>query len=310
MEAIKPRFAAWSYLLYVGSFVLLGAAVALLAYLSSRHGAGVYALCALLVMLAFAVSAVGLERAGGHPIAAGLFAFTSVTLFGAFVLALWAWFGWLAASSAGFAGFDVARLAFFALMLLAALAALSRFRFPLLMLAVVPSTWLFVTDLVSGGGDWSAVVTFVVGGCFLAAAVSVDGGERRPYGFWLHVAAGAAIGGSLLWFLHHGGFEWALIALAGLVYVQLADILDRPSWAVLGSVGLLAAATHFASAWSHTPVSPAIATSGADRGWVPAVVFGVAGTLLMLLGGVQARRRAGGGPCGSPPESPAVASPP
>ncbi|HEY7398360.1 MAG TPA: hypothetical protein VH538_08665 [Gaiellaceae bacterium] len=290
MAAIKPRFAAWSYLLYAGSFVLLGAAVALLAYLSSRHGAGAYALLSLLLLLAFAASAVGLERAGGHPIAAGLFAFTSVTLFGAFVLALWAWFGWLGTSSAGFAGFDVARLAFFALTLIAAWAALSRFRFPLLMLAVVQLAWLFVTDLVSGGGDWSAVVTFVVGLCFLGAAVSVDGGPNRPYGFWLHVAAGLTIGGSLLWFLHHGDFEWALIAVAGLVYVQLADVLVRSSWAVLGSVGVLAAATHFASAWSHTGISPAIASSGVDRGWVPAVVFGVAGTLLMLLGGVLARR--------------------
>jgi hypothetical protein len=293
VAAIKPRFAAWSYLLYAGSFVLLGAAAALLAYLSSRHGAGVYALFSLLVLLAFAVSAVGLERAGGHPIAAGLFAFTSVTLFGGFVLALWAWFGWLSASSTGFAGFDVARLAFFALTLLAAVAALSRFRFPLLMLAIVELSWLFVTDLVSGGGDWSAVVTFVVGLCFLAGAVSVDGGPSRPYGFWLHVGAGLAIGGSLLWFLHHGDFEWALIAVAGLVYVQLADVLERSSWAVLGSVGILAAATHFASAWSHTGISPAIATTGvSDRAWVPAVVFGVAGTLLMLLGGVLARRNA------------------
>ena len=293
MAAIRPRFAAWSYLLYTGSVVLLGAAVALLSYLSARHGAGAYALFSLLVLLAFAVSAVGLERSGGHPIAAGLFSFTTVVLFAAFVLALWAWFGWLSTSSAGFAGFDVARIAFFALVLLAALASLSRFRFPLLMLAVVVFSWLLVTDLVSGGGDWSAVVTFAVGLCFLAAAVSVDIGESRPYGFWLHVASGATIGGSLLWFLHHGDFEWALIALAGLAYVRFADALDRSSWAVLGSLGILAAATHFAAAWSHTGFSPAIATSTVDdRGWVPAVVFGVAGTLLMLVGGVLARRSA------------------
>jgi hypothetical protein len=294
MRVIEPRFAAWSYLLYAGTFVLLGAAATLLAYLAGRHGSGAYALFALLVLAAFATIALGLDRAGGHPVAAGLFAFASVPLFAAFVLALWSWFGWLSGGSAGFAGFDVARLALVTLTLVAAVTALRRFRFPLLMLAIVQLTWFLVTDLLSGGGDWSAVVTFGVGLCFLAWAVGVDGGPNRPYGFWLHVGAGLAIGGSLLWFLHDGHLEWALIALAGLVYVQLAAVLERASWAVLGSLGILAAAAHFASSFSHTRISPALASSaGASRGWVPAVVFGAAGALLVLLGGALARRAAG-----------------
>jgi hypothetical protein len=170
--------------------------------------------------------------------------------------------------------------------------ALRRFRFPLLMLTVVLLCWLFVVDLVSGGGDWSAVVTFGVGLCFLVTALAVDAGPSRPYGFWLHVGAGLTIGGSLLWFLHHGHFEWVLIALAGLIYVKLADLLERSSWAVLGSLGILAAATHFAASFSHTQISPAIAseTSSGSRGWVPAVVFGLAGTLLLVFGGLLGRR--------------------
>ncbi len=292
MSVVEPRFAAWSYLLYTGAFVLLGAAAVLLGYLSGRHAAGTYALFSLLVLLGFAISALALQRVGGHPIMSGLLAFSAVTLFGAFVLALWSWFGWLSVGAVGFRGFDVARLAFFGLTLVAALAALRRFRFPLLMLIVVLLTWLFVVDLVSGGGDWSAVVTFAVGLCFLAVAVAVDGGPNRPYGFWLHLGAGLTIGGSLLWFLHHGHFEWVLIAVAGLVYVKLADLLERSSWAVFGSLGILAAATHFAASFSHTQISPAIAsqTTSDSRGWVPAVVFGVAGTLLLLLGGLLARR--------------------
>ena len=300
MRVIEPRFAAWSYLLYSGTFVLLGAAATLLGYLSGRHAAGVYALFALLVLAAFAATALALDRSGGHPVAAGLFAFAAVTLFAVFVLALWSWFGWLSVGSAGFAGFDVARLALVALTLVAAVTALRRFRFPLLMLAIVQLSWFLVTDLISGGGDWSAVVTFGVGLWFLAWAVGVDGGPNRPYGFWLHVGAGLAIGGSLLWFLHHGHLEWALIALAGLVYVQLAAVLERSSWAVLGSLGILAAAAHFASSFSHTRISPALASSaGASRGWVPAVVFGAAGALLVLLGGMLARRAAGRAGVGS-----------
>jgi hypothetical protein len=292
MSVIEPRFAAWSYLLYSGAFVLLISAAALLAYLSGRHSAGVYTLLSFLVLLGFAATAFALGRSGDHPVAAGLFADAVVVLFGAFVLALWSWFGWLSTSSLSFGGFDVARLAFFALTLVAALAALRRFRFPLLMLTVVVLAWLFVVDLVSGGGDWSAVVTFAVGLGFLVVAVPVDAGSSRPYGFWLHVGAGATIGGSLLWFLHHGHFEWVLIALAGLIYVKLADLLGRSSWAVLGSLGILASAAHFAASFSHTQISPAIATqpSSDSRGWVPAVVFGLAGTLLVLLGGLLARR--------------------
>jgi hypothetical protein len=292
MSVIQPRFAAWSYLLYAGAFVLLGAAAALLAYLSGRHSAGAYALFSFLVLCGFVASALALQRSGGHAVTAGLLAYAGVTLFGAFVLALWSWFGWLSAGSFGFAGFHLARLAFFALTLVAALAALRRFRFPLLMLTIVLLVWLFVVDLVSGGGDWSAVVTFAVGLCFLVAAATIDAGPSRPYGFWLHVAAGLTIGGSLLWFLHHGHFEWVLIAVAGLIYVKLADLLERSSWAVLGSLGILAAATHFAASYSHTRISPAIAseTTSDSRGWVAAVVFGIAGTLLLVLGGLLARR--------------------
>jgi hypothetical protein len=260
----------------------------------------VYALFAHLVLAAFAATALALDRSGGHPIAAGLFAFASVTFFAAFVLALWSWFGWLSGGPAGFAGFDVARLALVALTLAAAVATLRRFRFPLLMSAIVLLSWFLVTDLISGGGDWSAVVTFGVGLWFLLWGVGIDGGPNRPYGFWLHVGAGLAIGGSLLWFLHHGHLEWALIALAGLVYVQLAAILERSTWAVFGSLGILAAAAHFASSFSHTRISPALASpTGASRGWVPAVVFGAAGALLVLLGGMLARRAAGRAGTGS-----------
>ena len=68
MSVIEPdRFAAWSYLLYTGAFVFLGAAAVLLAYLSGRHAAGAYALFSFLVLLGFAASALALQRSGSHP---------------------------------------------------------------------------------------------------------------------------------------------------------------------------------------------------------------------------------------------------
>lgn len=299
--AIDPRWRPWSYLLYAGAFVLLGAAGALLSFLSSQHGPGVYALFSFLVFAAFAVAAASLGSSGAHPIAAGLFAFVSVALFTVFVVALWTWFGWLSASANAslFAGFHPGRLSVLLIVLVAAAIAKRLSRFPLLQYVVVAAAYVFVTDLISGGGDWSAVVTFLLGLVFLAWASVVDGGPNRSYGMWLHVAAGLAIGGSLLWFLHHGHFEWALIVVASLVYFWFAEVFDRASWAVLGSIGILAAATHYTTSWSHAHVSTSGASAGGSRAWVPAVVFGVAGALLFLAGGALARRSAGRAGAGS-----------
>ncbi len=294
MGAIRPRWAAWSYLLYAGGFTLLLAAAALLSFFSSHYVHGKVAALSFVLFAGFAFVARALHRDGAHPIAAGVLAYVSVLLFGAFLGDLWAWFGWLGSSSSPFRGFEVSRLSLVLLVLIAALVALRIFRFPLLMLTVVQLTWFFVTDLLSDGGDWSAIVTFVIGLCFLAWARAVDGGPNRSYGMWLHIGAGLTIGGSLLWFLHHGHFEWALIVVASLLYIKLAAIFERASWAVLGSFGILAAATHFTTSYSHASVSLVstsnAVSSGGSRGWVPAVVFGIAGALLFVLGGLLARR--------------------
>lgn len=290
MQAIHPRWASWSYLLYAGGFTLLFAAAALLSFFSGHYMHWKVALLSFVVFFGFAFVARALHRDASHPIAAGIFGFISVQLFGAFLGSLWSWFGWLGSSSSAFSGFDVARLSLVLLVLIAALVALRIFRFPLIMLIVVSLTWFFVTDLISGGGDWTAIVTFVIGLIFLAWARSADGGPNRPYGMWLHVGAGLTIGGSLLWFLHHGNFEWALIVVASLVFVKFASIFERASWAVFGSIGILAAAAHYATRYSHASVSLGGASSGGSRGWVPSLVFGIAGALLFVLGGLLARR--------------------
>ena len=103
--------------------------------------------------------------------------------------------------------------------IVASAVALRLFEFPLLVLLLAASSWFFVTDLISGGGDWTAIVTIAVGLMFLLAAIAVDDGPSRPFGFWLHVAAGLTIGGGLLWFFHDGRFDWILIGLVGLLYI-------------------------------------------------------------------------------------------
>src|SRR5207244_12990425 len=92
-----------------------------------------------------------------------------------------------------------------------------------------------------------------------------------PYGFWLHVAAGLTIGGSLLYFWHRSDANWALVAVAAIVYVAFAVGLGRSSWAVLGALGLFLAAGHFASEWSGGAFE--LFDGEATTDWAPLVVF-------------------------------------
>jgi hypothetical protein len=168
--------------------------------------------------------------------------------------------------------------------------ALRLFRFPLLVLVIVATSWFFLTDLLSGGGNWSATVTFLVGIVFLTVAASLDAGGHHPYAFWLHVGAGLTIGGSLVYFLHDGDFEWALIALGALLYIALASSFGRSSWAVLGAVGILLSAGHYATGDTAVSLVPFFAVGSGTNGLRGPIVFAVAGLVLMLLGGLLARR--------------------
>jgi hypothetical protein len=211
-----------------------------------------------------------------------------VLAFASFVAALESWWGWTPGTRATFSGVSGPLVFLELATLAAAFVALRVFRFPLIVLIVAAISWAFLTDLVSNGGDWSAVVSFLVGLAFLAVALRLDRSSRRPYGFWLHVAAGLAIGGSVLWFWHSGDWEWALVAVVGLLYVGYARASGRSSWAVLGAFGLFLAAGHFAAVWG----SEAIATpffggellgSGGHR-WAGPLVYAFLGFLLVALG--------------------------
>lgn len=288
MGVIKPTWSSWSFLVYAGGFTVLGAASAWLQYLNGRSGDAGYAGWALLLYVLLEAVALGFQRSG-HPVCAGVFAFVAVIGLVAFVSALWHWFGW-STSTSSLSGFHPARLLLELIWLVAAIAALRAFHFPLLAAQVVLAGWLLVTDLISNGGNWSAVVTLVIGLAYLMIALAVDGGEGRPYGFWLHVGAGLLVGGSLLWFWHHGNFEWILIAISALVFVWFAGLVGRSSWAVLGAVGLLFAAIHFTLEWTHVNVPFFSGGHSSARGWVPPLVFTCLGFLLVALGLRTARR--------------------
>jgi uncharacterized membrane protein (UPF0136 family) len=291
VEIIQPRWATWTFLLYAGGFTILGAALGWLAYLSSKAGDAGVVVTALLVC-ALLASVAERFRLTGHPITAGLFAFAAAIAAVALVGALWTWFGWSSYGSSGFGGFHLSRLLGEVLWIAAIAGALVRFRFPLLVALLTVAVWLFVTDLISGGGNWSAVVTLLVGFCFLGLGLLLDLGVTRPYGFWFHVAAGLLIGGSLVYLIHGGTIEWLLIAIASVVYVGLAQLFGRSSWAVLGALGLLLASTALTHDWTGISVSLFGPTGVEDgRGWVPPLVFGCAGALLVLLGLAAARRR-------------------
>jgi hypothetical protein len=291
VEIIQPRWATWTFLLYAGGFTILGAALGWLSYFGTKAGDGGLALMALLVCALLAALAERFRRTG-HPLTGGVFAFAAVIAFVAFVGALWTWFGWLSyGSSSDFGGFHLSRLLAELLWVAATLAALVRFRFPLLVSLLTLSIWLIVTDFISGGGGWSAVVTLLVGFCFLGTGLLLDLGETRPYGFWFHVAGGLLIGGALVYLMHGGTIEWTLIAIASVVYVGLAQLFGRSSWAVLGVFGLLLAATGLTRAWTGIEISLFGPSSVGGRGWVPPLVFACAGVVMVLLGLLAARRR-------------------
>ncbi len=291
MAVVHPRWSAWSFLVYAGGFVLLAATGSWLTYLASKSGDAGYVAWTLVVLAVLAGLALALRRTA-HPVAAGVAAFVAVVAYVAFLSALWKWFGWrsTAPTSSSFHGFHLGQLALEGLWLLAALVALRRFRFPLIAAQAVLAGWILVTDLVSNGGDWTAVVSLFIGLVYLAVAFALDAGPSRPYGFWVHLGAGMLIGGSLLWFWHGGDVEWTLIVIASVAYVFFAQLVGRSSWAVLGAVGLVLASTHFTLEWTHVRFVFFNGGSGSARAWVPPLVLTCLSLVLVGLGLVLAGR--------------------
>ena len=278
-----------SFLLYTGGLTILVASLFLLGALGDDYGKAAVVGWALLVFAVLGACAFSLLRMG-RAVAAGLFATSAVATFGVFVGALEDWFGWLHDTDSAFGGFRWGLLLLELAILLATLVALRLFRFPLLVLGAAAVGWFFVTDLLSGGGDWSATVTILVGVVFLLTAFAVN----PVYGFWLHVAAGLTIGGALLLFWHTSDWDWILVAIAGLVYIWFGGVIERSSWVVLGAVGLFLSTTHWVDKWfgDVSPVGLLFGSpGGSERPWARDLSYVVLGVIFMLLGVVLERRR-------------------
>ncbi len=302
MTAVRVPWSSASFLAYLGGFTILFATGSLLSVQSSDHGSAGLVLWALLVFVALVAVALAV-RARGHFVVAGLLALSVVISFITLLGALLDWFGWFPNTDSPFEGFRFWLIVLEVAAIVASAVALRVFRFPLLVLALAASIWFFVTDLISGGGDWSAIVTIAVGLAFLLAGIAVDDGPSRPFGFWLHVAAGLTIGGGLIWFFHDSTFDWIVVGVIGLLYVLFGARLGRSSWAVLGAWGILQTTAFFADKWSEVgefffPLFyffPFIISFDGDyrehaHNWIGPLVFAVTGLLFIGIGVWLARR--------------------
>jgi len=302
MKAVRAPWSNASFLAYLGGLTILVAVLALLSIEAADNGAGGFVGWSALVLAILTVLAF-LSKRSGRSVTAGLYALSAfVVFFGA----LLQWFGWLPHANGGvFRGFRFWLLVLELAAVVAAAVALRIFRFPLLVLVVALASWFFVTDLISDGGDWSAIVTIAYGLALLAIAVASDSGGSRVYGFWLHVVAGLTIGGGLLWFFHDGDFDWAVIGVVAVLYIALGDRLLRSSWVVLAAWGLLQMTTHFAERFANVrffaffPLGifffPFFGFSGNDQSrqhtWAAPLLCAALGLVFIVIAQLIARRR-------------------
>jgi hypothetical protein len=286
VKVVRARWTSASFLAYAGAFTVLIASFSLLGVIASEHGKGAFAGWSVVFFVAIEACAVALEQRG-RPVAAGLFAFVAVGMFAVMLGAFFDWFGWLHGSGAPFSGFHVGLLAVELLTLIAAFVALRVFRFPLIVAIIAGLGWYFVTDLLSSGGNWTAVVTLLVGIVLFLVGRSLDGGDSRPYGFWVHFVAGLTVGGSLLYFWHSGDFRWTLIVIASLVFIGIGSAVKRSIWAVLGAIGLALATGHFAL---DRGVNISGESVGRPENWVGPVAYLCLGFFYVLLGLMLSRR--------------------
>jgi hypothetical protein len=283
VQALKPVWKTSSYLVYAGGLTVLGAAIAALSYLSGHYGSGALTGWALLVLVVLSLIAESLRRRDRW-VAAGIFAFASVIAWGAFVAIAWHWFGWLDSWNSAFGGWSVSHLSLELLILIAALMDRRRWGFPFITLISAVVGWFFITDFVSNGGEWSYVVTLLVGLAYLLGGTISD----QPSAFWLHFVGGVLVGATLLHWWHTSDADWALISAAALVYVGIAYVTKRSSWAVFGTIGFLGATLHYLFGQSNGPV-PYLSTPSIT-GWSPSVAFACLGFWFVLLG-LASRRR-------------------
>jgi hypothetical protein len=279
----KPVWKTSSFLVYTGGLTVLSAAVAALSYLSGHYGKGALTAWGLLILVVLFAIAEAFRRRERW-VAAGIFAFASVVAWGVFLALAWSWFGWLKHWNSAFGGWSIAHLSLEFLILVAAFNDRRRWGFPFITLITALVGWFFVTDFVSNGGEWSYVVTLLIGLAYLVTGSISD----QPSAFWTHVVGGALIGATLLHWWHSSDTDWALISAVSLVYVFIAYATKRSSWAVYATIGFVGATIHYL----FGQASVSLLSPSSIAGWSPSVAFACLGFWLVLLGLIGRRRNA------------------
>lgn len=283
---VEPRWTSANFLLYLGAFTVWGASAGAYVYLSQQFGRAAFVAWTLLFLAVFAALAT-LLRQPERWIAAGLFAYLAVSAFAVTLSALWGWWSW--ADEGGspanpLAGRHWTVWLLLVIVLAVALWALNRWRFPLLVPSILAIVWFLVVDVLSGGGSWAAALTLLIGLVYFAVGTAVN----RVYGFWMHVAAGVAVAGALLYWWRASTAGWWALAVVSVLFIAVGVAVARSSWTVIGAAGLIAAAVYFSVEWT---VGQFAFVEGPTELWIPIVVFAVLGFLFVVLG-LAANRRA------------------
>jgi hypothetical protein len=291
-DALRPRWSSATALVYLGGAVILVATLVLLSILGGDNGDWALVGYSVLATAVAIVLALWLEQSG-RAIAAGVLATLAVLLFAFFVGSFEDAIGIL---DVDIGDYQPASLVLEVLTIGAAFVALRRFRAPLLVLPIVLTLWIVVVDLgsLASCDDAGEVLSILVGMALIVKAVAVDRAGREPYGLWAHIVGGLTLGGGVL-ALVEGGAAWAFVGLLSLVYVAAAYYLARSSYAVLGTIGILATTTYFTlDGFSLVTGLLPFGSGEIEEGsgfdpWQVALSFVVAGLVIVVLGLVEDR---------------------
>jgi hypothetical protein len=300
---IKPIWTSSTFLVYAGGLTVLGGAIAALVYLATQYpGHGRIAAWTLLILVILYAIAHAL-RLRDRPIAAGIFAFSSVIAWAILVGVVFTWWGFTNGSfSKPPSQWSWSRLLFELLILAAAWDDFRRFRFPFIKLITAVVGWVFVIDLINGGRTFTLALTLIVGLAYFLAGTA----RNRPSAYWLHLVGGLLIAVPILDWFHTSNFDFAVIAFLSLLYVAVGHATRRSTWALYGTIGFFIVTVHFLVG------SPTGIAENAVNGQPPSLSawsfplgFGLLGFWLVLLGLLG--RRLKDAPAVPPPADPAPA---
>jgi hypothetical protein len=313
VRELKPIWTTSSFLVYTGGLTVLGGGIGALFYLSTQFpGDGQGTAWSLLILVILYAIAHALRRRD-RPLAAGIFAFSSVIAWAIFVAVLFSWWGWTDGSFENFRAWSWPRLAFELLILIAAWDDRRRFRFPFIRLVSAIVAAVFVLDLLTkGSGNSALIVALLLGLAYLVIGNVID----KPSAFWLHLVAGLLVGVPILVWCHTTDFDFAVVSFMALVFVMWGYWTRRSSWAFWGTLGFFIATVHYLVG-SPTGIAGGLVTGQSPdiSAWSFPLGFGLLGFWLVGLGMLGKRRRHATivvetPPPAAPPAAPPPAAPP